>query len=50
MLVAGKGGGEGEERAVQVSVAFVAGGQAAVSGKPGDAAFGLLAVPAESFG
>ena len=41
--------GEGEEGAEEAGVAFVAYGQASVSGEPGDGAFDLPAVSAEAF-
>jgi len=47
-FVAGDRGGELEECEEVVGVAFVADGQSAVAGKPGDGAFDLPAVAAES--
>jgi hypothetical protein len=47
-LVAGDRRGEGEECGEQVGVAFVADGEAAVAGEPGDGAFDLPAVSAEA--
>ena len=49
-LVAGEGGGEGGESAVEGALAFVAGGEAAVAGEPGEGAFALPSVAAEAFG
>ena len=45
-LVAGDGGGELEEYEKVVTVAFVADGQSAVAGEPGDGAFDFPAVSA----
>src|SRR5205807_899832 len=49
-LVAGEGGGQGQEAAEEVSVAFVAGGQAAVAEQPRHRALDDPAVPAELVG
>lgn len=45
--MAGQGGGEGHECAVQAGVAFVPDGQPAVAGEPGDGPFDDPPVPAE---
>src|SRR3712207_4450930 len=47
LLVAGQCGGEGEECGEQPGAAFVALGQSAVAGGPGDRAFDDPAVPAQ---
>lgn len=49
LLVAGEGGGEGEEGGEEVSVAFPAHCESAVVAEPGDGAFDFPALGAQVF-